>query len=84
MTVTREAIAPKNITALVGLNRQGVVTLAITTAIGAGIGACLAQQHKTLGAVIGGGLGFALPVTATLLILLPLKRLTLAEQQAAA
>jgi hypothetical protein len=77
---TRDAIAPQNVTALVGLNRQGIVTLAVTTALGAGIGACLAER-KTLGAFIGGGLGFALPVTATLLILLPLKKLTLEEQK---
>lgn len=85
MTSTlRESLAEKQppIRALVGLNTQGVMVLATTTAIGAGLGAVLAQR-RILGAFVGGGLGFALPVVSTLLILLPLKRLTLADQEQA-
>lgn len=81
-TPIREELAsstPK-VTALVGLNAQGVAVLAATTAVGAGIGLAVAQR-KLLGAFIGGGLGFGLPIAATLLIVLPLKQLTLADKE---
>jgi hypothetical protein len=65
-----------NAAALVRLNAEGIVTLALTTGIGAGLGALASSKSRVVGAVIGGAVGFGLPVVATLLILLPLRRLT--------
>jgi len=69
-------VKPRNAAALVRLNTEGVVTLAITTAVGAGLGALASSKSRVVGAIIGGAAGFGLPVVATLLILLPLRRLT--------
>jgi hypothetical protein len=79
----RDDIESPRVAALVGLNRQGIATLAITGAIGAGLGAALATR-KGLGVLVGGVLGVGLPVVSTLLILLPLRRLTLAEKESTA
>jgi hypothetical protein len=68
------------IMALVGLNRQGIATLALSGAVGAGIGALVASR-KGAGMLVGGALGIGLPIVSTLLILLPLRRLTLAEKE---
>jgi len=61
---------------LVRLNREGIFTLAVTGGVGAGIGAFVAQR-KLLGAAVGASLGVGLPIVATLLILLPLRKLTI-------
>jgi hypothetical protein len=70
-----DEVKPRNAAALVRLNAEGIAMLAITTGIGAGLGA-LSSKSRLVGAVVGGAAGFGLPVVATLLILLPLRRLT--------
>jgi hypothetical protein len=71
--------APR-VVALVGLNRQGLLTLGVSGLVGAGIGALVAQR-KGAGLLVGGALGIGLPIVSTLLILLPLRRLTLADKK---
>ena len=69
-------VRAKNAAALVRLNAEGLVTLAVTTGIGAALGALLVPKSRLVGGVIGGALGAGVPVVATLLILLPLRKLT--------
>ena len=74
---TKPDVTPTQAAAvLVRLNREGLFTLALTGGMGAGIGAFVAQR-KILGAVVGASLGIGLPVVASLLILLPLRKLTI-------
>lgn len=64
---------------LVRLNHEGIVTLAVTGGVGAGIGALIAHR-KLVGAIVGGALGIGLPIAASLLILLPLRKLTIGKK----
>jgi hypothetical protein len=80
LTAPLEQKEAPRVTALVGLNRQGIVTLVVTGAIGAGLGALVAQR-KGLGLLVGGAAGIGLPIVSTLLILLPLRRMTLAQKE---
>lgn len=74
-------ISPENlraapVTALVALNRTGLITLGVAGSLGGTIGA-LVTSRRLLGFMIGASFGVGLPLVATALILLPLRRISL-------